>query len=330
MGGTLGFIVGKFYPPHRGHKHLIESARRQVDHLVVLVAAHPSQRISGAQRVAWLRAIHPDCDVRWVPDTLPDESQAWADFTVNYLGRAPDVVFTSEDYGEPYARAMGCRHVSVDRDRTTVPISATAIRRAPLDQLEFLEPCVRAWFVRRVVLLGAESTGKTTLAERLARHFGTAWVPEYGRAHWEQKLAGRSIDDPPPAWSPDEFLHIAQEQQRREDQAARTANRVLICDTNAFATGTWHERYQRTRDPRVDEVGSRDRAHLYLLTAPDVPFVQDGFRDGELIRDWMHSRFLEQLQAGPVTFHELRGSYSARVAEAVRRVDELLRQPFDL
>ncbi len=327
---SLGFVVGKFYPPHRGHKLLIDTARRAVDHLVVLVAAHASQKLSGEQRAAWLREIHPDCDVRWVPDELADETNAWAEFTVQYLGRAPDVVFTSEGYGEPYARAMGCRHVSVDRDRTTVPISATAIRRTPLDHLEFLEPCVRAWFVRRVVLVGAESTGKTTLAQRLAERFATEWVPEYGREHWERKVAGLTLSDPLPAWTAEEFRHIAAEQQRREEQAARRANRVLICDTNAFATGTWHERYQGTRDPEVDALGARDRVDAYLLTAPDVPFVQDGVRDGEAIRDWMHGRFVEQLRAAAAPLHVLTGDYPAREAQAVQIVEDVLRRPFDL
>jgi NadR type nicotinamide-nucleotide adenylyltransferase len=317
---TLGFIVGKFYPPHRGHKHLIDSARRQVDRLVVLLAAHPSQTISGELRKAWLEEIHPDCEIHLVPDELEDDSQQWADFTIEHLGRAPDVVFSSEDYGPTYARLMGSRHVMVDRHRIAVPTSGSAIRAAPLDHLHMLEPCVRAHFVRRVVLIGAESTGKTTLAQQLAERFDTLWVPEYGREHWERKLAGRSLGDPPPSWTHQEFVDIAREQQAREDRAARTANRVLICDTNAFATGTWHERYYQARDARVDAIGARDRAHLYLLAAPDVPFVQDGFRDGEHIRSWMHERFEAQLAHGSVPWHVIDGPYPRRLEAAERLV----------
>src|SRR5690349_9964059 len=285
---TLGFIVGKFYPPHRGHKHLIDSARRQVDRLIVMLAHHPSQTIPGELRKAWLEEIHPDCEIHLVPDELDDDSQQWAEFTVRYLQRAPDVVFSSEDYGPEFARLMGARHVMIDRPRSIVPISGTAIRAAPLENLHFLEPCVRAYFVRRVVLIGAESTGKTTLAQQLARELKTTWVAEYGREYWEKKVAGLSMTGQLPGWTSDEFLYIATEQQRREDAAATVANKVLICDTNAFATGTWHERYMNARDPRVVEVGARDGVDLYLLTAPDFPFVQDGFRDGESIRNWMH------------------------------------------
>ena len=104
---TLGFIVGKFYPPHRGHKHLIDTARRQVDRLIVMIADHPSQTIPGALRQAWMEEIHPDCEIHLVPDELDNDSGQWAAFTLRYLGRPPDVVFTSENYGPEYARLMG-------------------------------------------------------------------------------------------------------------------------------------------------------------------------------------------------------------------------------
>lgn len=348
---TLGFVVGKFYPPHRGHRHLIETARAACDRVVVLLPHHPSQKIPGEVRRAWLREIHPDCEIHLVPDELEDDGRAWARFTIQHLGRAPDVVFSSEDYGAPFAAWMGSRHVMVDRDRAAFPVSGTAVRSSPLDHLEWLEPCVRAWFVRRVVLIGAESTGKTTLAQALAAHYGTRWVPEFGREYWEAKVsrglpegqlpawaadkgssddAGRLHEAELPAFMGDEFLHIAGEQQRRENLAAREANRVLICDTNAFATGTWHERYLGRRDDAVDTIGRRDRVDLYLLTEPDFPFVQDGWRDGEHVRDWMHARFLEPLAALPTPVVRLHGPWDARMANATAAIDALLAEPFDL
>jgi HTH-type transcriptional repressor of NAD biosynthesis genes len=327
---TLGFVVGKFYPPHRGHRHLVDTARRGCDRLVVLLPHHPSQKIPGELRKAWLEEIHPDVEIHLVPDELDDDSEQWARFTVGHLGRAPDVVFSSEDYGPRFAALMGCRHVMVDRDRETFPVSGTRVRSSPLEHLEWLEPCVRSYFVRRVVLIGAESTGKTTLARALAERYGTGWVPEYGREYWERKVAGLPMDGPLPGWASDEFVHIAAEQQRREDEAARSASRVLLCDTNAFATGTWHERYLGFRDERVDAAGRRDRVDLYLLAEPDFPFVQDGWRDGESIRDWMHARFAAQLAALPTPVVRLRGPFDVRIAAASAAIDALLAQPFDL
>lgn len=321
---TRGLVVGKFYPPHRGHKLLIEEARAQVDSLIVMLLHHPAQAIPGELRADWLKEIHPDCEVHLVLDELEDDSRQWAEFTVGYLGGKPDVVFSSEDYGPVYAGLMGSHHVMVDRQRTRVPVSGSRIRADPLRYLEYLEPCVRAHFVKRVVVIGAESTGKSTLARMLAERFETEWVPEFGREHWERKLAGRSVADGPPSWSPLEFVEIATKQQAREGSLARRANRVLFADTNAFATGTWYERYYQGRDPRVDAIGARDKVDLYLLTAPDVPFVQDGFRDGEHIREWMDRRFAEQLAVGPTPVCRLSGDYDRRFQKAVAAVEHLL------
>jgi NadR type nicotinamide-nucleotide adenylyltransferase len=129
---TLGVVIGKFYPPHRGHHFLINTAISQVDELTVIVCDKQGQSIPGETRAQWLREVHPDAYVIVVPDVLTeDDSEAWARYTVKVLGRAPDVVFTSEDYGTAYAQFMGSQHVLVDRKRSKVPVSATLIRSDP-------------------------------------------------------------------------------------------------------------------------------------------------------------------------------------------------------
>jgi HTH-type transcriptional repressor of NAD biosynthesis genes len=59
---TLGITVGKLYPFHLGHDHLIRTARAQVGHLVVLVGAAPDQHIPGSVRAGWIRALHPEVE----------------------------------------------------------------------------------------------------------------------------------------------------------------------------------------------------------------------------------------------------------------------------
>lgn len=178
--------------------------------------------------------------------------------------------------------------------------------------------------ILRVVLIGAESTGKTTLCEQLAAHYETVWVAEYGREHWEKKIAAMNAPGEIPAWTDDEFIHIAEVQQQRENEAAANANRVLFCDTNAFATATWYERYADKRHPEVDAIGARDKVDLYLVPAPDIPFVQDGVRDGENIREWMHARFVGLIEAAGIPYVLITGPYEARLPKAVAAVDTLL------
>lgn len=320
-----GFVVGKFYPPHRGHKYLIDTALSQVEELTVMLVGRPEETISPALRANWLREIHPDVTVIEVDDVCgPDDSAGWAKFTRETLGFVPDVVFTSEDYGEPFSRFLGCRHVLVDKARSYVPCSGTAVRKDPLGHWDCLEPCVRAYFVKRVCVMGAESTGTTTMACALARHYGTVWVPEYGREYSERKVEAAGGWSAYENWRTDEFVHIARTQCEREDLAAREANKLLICDTNAFATNLWHERYLGTLSPQVGEIAAGRDCDLILLTAPDIPFVQDGLRDGERIRQAMHRRFEEQLSLEGRPYTVLVGSHKQRLRKAIRLIDELL------
>jgi HTH-type transcriptional regulator, transcriptional repressor of NAD biosynthesis genes len=317
----LGLIVGKFYPPHRGHKHLIDFARSRVDELTVVVCQKPHEQPPGELRAAWLGEIHPDVRVMLIDDTYDEnDSRVWAENSIRWLGRAPDVVFTSEDYGERFAFHLGCEHVLVDKARRAVPISGTEVRRDPLGAWDYLEPPVRGHYAKRVCLVGAESTGKTTLARALAEHYQTVWVPEYGREYSERKLARGETE-----WASEEFAHIARTQCEREDRAAREANKILICDTDAFATGVWHRRYLGARAAEVEAIAARHRRpDLYLLTDVKTPFVQDGTRDGELIREWMHGAFVAELEAQGRAYRLLSGAHEARLGAAVRLVDALL------
>lgn len=312
-------VIGKFYPPHRGHKHLIDTALADTCEVYVVVCDRPGEVPSATLRAGWIAEIHPAARVGRILDIYdPDDSAVWAEVCVRWLGFTPDVVFTSEDYGSRFAACLGCRHVLVDQSRVAVPISGTRVRASPLTNWEFLEPSVRGYYALRVVLIGAESTGKTTLAADLAAEFDTVRLPEYGREYWEAKMARNA----PNVWTPAEFGVIAREQCVREDAAARQANRVLVCDTDAFVTRVWYRRYMGGWSSEVDAIAAAHRRpDLYLLTDVNTPFEQDGTRDGEAIREWMHRTFEEELTADARPFVRVTGSRAERLrtaAEAIR------------
>ncbi|MEI7577450.1 MAG: AAA family ATPase [Armatimonadota bacterium] len=307
----LGVIIGKFYPPHLGHSFLIQCAIDRASDVVVIVCDHPQQVIRGAVRAAWLQEQFPGVRIVITPDDLPDEPEPWADRTISLLGRAPDIVFSSEDYGPGFASALKCQHFMVDRERCNVPISATKIRENPLGHLEHVHACVRRDIILRVVIIGVESTGKSTLAAALAKALRTEWVPEYGREYSAQKTG---------TWETKDFVAIAKEQQRRESDAASSANQVLICDTNAVATSVWHRRYMGEYSDEVEGVATKDRVDLYLLTLPDFPFVQDGTRDGEHIRHEMHEWFVRRLALQRTKVVEIGGGQLARLEKSLKEI----------
>ncbi|MBK9032193.1 MAG: AAA family ATPase [Myxococcales bacterium] len=348
MSARHGLVIGKFYPPHAGHHHLVRTAAAGAARVTVVVMAATVESLALADRVAWLREVHAaDANVTVVG--IRDDHPV--DYTSDAIWRAHvelmlaaartvtetpvDAVFTSEPYGDELARRLGARHVAVDPPRAAHPVSGTQVRADPVAHWDALAPCVRGHLAWRVVLVGAESTGKTTLAEALAERLrarggafaAAAWVPEVGREVTAHKLAALGPDAAMAAlaWDTADFVDIARAQAAREAALARASAPVLVCDTDAFATGVWHERYRGAPADAVDALGAAAPYHLYLATHhDDVPFAQDGLRDGEHVRAWMTARFAERLTATGRRWQWLRGDRAAREGAALAAIDRLL------
>jgi cytidyltransferase-like protein len=378
-----GLVIGKFYPPHSGHRFLIRAAADSCDLVTVVVMAADVESIPLDLRVAWLREDYrdrPQVTVCGAMDNLEvdyESAAAWdghvalmrAAVTAASPGGPPvDAVFTSEPYGAELARRFDAADVRLDGERATFGVSGTKVRADPVAHWELLEPAVRAWFAKRVVVLGAESSGTTTLSRDLAAalralggpHGRTAWVPEYGREFTVLKLAlarararaaaqaqaqdraqaeeGLAIvERPEPTifdleWSNADFAAVVERQTADEERAARDGGPILVCDTDAFATVVWQERYlgESTAEVRA-RVASQPPRALYILTDDaDVPFADDGLRDGEHLRPWMTGRFREVLAESGVPWIEVRGDCGARLARALDAVDGLLAEGWQL
>ncbi len=338
-----GLVIGKFYPPHAGHHHLIQTAAEACERVTVLVAASPRESIPIALRAAWLREHHMSPNVEILPvvdDAEVDYGseaawQAHVEIFRTGAGRPVDAVFSSEAYGTELARRLGAAHVAVDPLRRRFPVSGSAVRADPVETWEWLSPAVRGHLARRVVVVGAESSGTTTLSRALASVFAarggvwaaTRWVPEYGRLYCEEKVAlagpGRWIGDL--EWTSEEFATIAERHVAFEDAAARSGSPLLVCDTDAFATSLWHERYLGALSPEAERVHARTRHDLWIVTdTGGVPFEQDGWRDGEAIRARMAERFEEELDLRGLPYLRVTGPHRDRLAAAVSAVDRLL------
>lgn len=321
---TLGITVGKFYPFHLGHDYLIREAKKQVDALVVIVGYKPTEAIPGNIRANWIRSMHPDVEVIEVLDDLPEAPEPWAKRALEILGdRHPDIAFTSEAYGEPWARFMGASHRAIDPPRQNYPISGTQLRAALAENWQMLTPGAKAYFAKRICVLGVESSGTTTLALALAQHYQTVWVPEYGRWYW----LGRRYAPHAENWDSYEFVQIAKGQLATEDALATRANKLVICDTDPTATYVWHRRYLGNDSPLVEQIARSRPYDLYVLTEPDFEFVQDGTRESEHLRQLMHQHLIEVLEKWKKPYITVGGDRSNRLREAVEAIEPLLNFP---
>lgn len=320
----VGVTIGKFNPPHLGHLHLIRRAAGEVDRLFVVLCDRADQTIRGDERRSWLQRDAPkNATFIVTPDDLPEASEPWARRVLALLPDPPDLAFTSEPWGPEWAALMGAEHVAVDELRTAFPISGTEVRADLGGAFQWLVPSARVALAHRVVLIGAESTGKSTMAEALAREFHTVWVPEHGRWYWEGR---RYLLDQ--SWSSDELRRIGAAQRRlAADLARRSPNGLVVEDTDTLVTAVWHERYLGSADPELDTMASEALPDLYLMCAPDFEWVQDGTRESKDHRREMHGRMLSRAEASGRPVAVLQGTHEERLVQAVTLVRPLLSFP---
>lgn len=342
-------VIGKFYPPHRGHHWLIRQTIDVAERTTVVVMSSVHESIPVGDRLEWLRQEHAaDSTISFVgvrcdaPVDI-DDPHVWATQVAIMRAGARsvtdvpiDVVVTSEAYGPELAERFGADHVVMPR--TSDGLSASLVRHGLADRWDDLAPATRAGLALRVVVLGAESTGTTTICERIAERYrqrGDAWnrtgvVAEYGRDYTRRLMAQQGVSDVNDlAWERADFDVIGTEQTRAEDAAAAAGSPLLVCDTDALATGVWERRYLGTgsrAEPSYAASDALPRHDLYLLTDDvGVPWQGDCLRERDLeMRAAMTTWFEDALIASGQSWVLLTGSLEDRVRLAIRSIEPLL------
>ena len=167
----------------------------------------------------------------------------------------------------------------------------------------------------RVVLTGSESTGKTTLAEQLAKHFGADFVPEFVREFAEKKGGSIDFSDHGP---------IARGQMALEDEHIARGSPLIIQDTDLLSTAVYCEHYFGRCPPWIQETAAARKPDLYLLCDIDIPWIPDGVRDRGERRDEMQALFREAVVKSGVPFVESRGGADDRVRAAIDAVRQII------
>jgi HTH-type transcriptional regulator, transcriptional repressor of NAD biosynthesis genes len=317
----VGLTLGKYAPLHRGHQLVIETGLGEVDEMVVLVYDAPETNIPLGVRSAWLRALYPSVRVieAWDGPTqvgyTPELMSSHERYVTDTLGvRGITHFYCSEPYGEHMSRALGALDRRVDEAREKIPVSAAAIRKEPFKYIEYMHPSVYRDLVTNVVFMGAPSSGKTSLAERLAGEFDTKWMPEYGREYWERHQVGRRL-------TLEQLVELAEEHVQREDALLEKANRFLFTDTNAITTATFARYYHGSIGPRLEALADAavTRYDLVFLCDIDIPYDDTWDRSGQANRTAFQRQVIGDLKMRKVPFFLLRGTLEERVSR-VRKV----------
>lgn len=167
----------------------------------------------------------------------------------------------------------------------------------------------------RIVLTGSESTGKTTLAGRLAEHFNAELVPEFVRGYAEAKGGIIDFDDHGP---------IARGQMALEDEHTTRGVSLVVQDTDLLSTVVYCEHYFGQCPPWIREAAVARRPDLYLLCEIDVDWIHDGVRDRGHMREAMQEMFREAVRNSGVATAVIMGDWRERLQRAIDAIDALL------
>jgi len=318
----IGLVFGKFQPVHLGHVGLIKFAQSQCDHLYVLLCVSPNDPIPGKMRLNWLLDLFKNdinIEVRITDVQLPNVpysskmvSKVWSQYLKEIF---PDVncLFTSERYGDFTAEFMGIKHIIFDNDRDENFVSGTKIRNHPFVYWNYIPDVVKPYFVKKICISGTESTGKSVMAEKLAKRYHTEFVQEWGRI----------ICPASDSCTLDMIMEIGKSHAKDLNEKVIKANKVLFSDTDLNTTKMYSFFLFDKIPTFADWIEEANHFDLHLFLENDSPFIQDGTRLSEERRNELRDYHYDFLVSQGCNIKIVSGSdWDVRYEKACRIIDE--------
>ncbi|MFH0865236.1 MAG: ATP-binding protein [Bacteroidota bacterium] len=165
--------------------------------------------------------------------------------------------------------------------------------------------------ILKVAITGPESTGKSMIAEQLAKHFNTVWVPEYAREY---------IDKLDRKYEKQDILKIAKGQLQREEKILDKANRFLFCDTEFLVTKIWSEHAYGNSDPWIKNMFKTHTYDLYLLMNIDLAWEYDTQREHPQMREYFFNWYSNELEKNTFPFIVISGTGDERLKNAIKMI----------
>lgn len=317
-----GLVIGKFMPIHKGHIALINFAAAHCDELIVSMSFTPEDKIEPVLRFEWIKQIFkskPNIKPAIIADDFDDETLPLSERTNIWAIRMRevypkiDILFSSEFYGPPFAHNLQAEHILFDEPRKFIPISATLIRNHPFQYWEFIPEQVRPYFTKKICFYGPESTGKSTMAEKMAVHYHTVFVPEVAR----ELITSNDI-------TVDDIIKIGKAQTERVKEKTSIANKIVFCDTDLITTKIYSQYYLNQVPDILNDLENEIKYDLYFLLDIDVEWVADHLRDFGDRRLEMFNLFKRELEKRGINYIHISGNYHEREEKIKKIIDSTL------
>lgn len=322
------FVFGKFLPFHKGHEAMIRFALTQCDYVSVLVCCSDKETVSCDIRKNWIEKTFEkeNCveviSYEYKEDELPNTSVTseavsaiWATVFKELFPQHSRLI-TSEPYGALVASFMHIEHIPFDIDKELVPVSATSIRNDLFGYWHYLPDSVKPFYAVKVVLLGTESTGKTTLTKKLADYFKCNAVTE----------AARDIVDDSKDFAFEDLYTVAHEHAKRIDETITGNSPLIIIDTDIHITKSYAQFIFKKQLPVSKNIMLTNKANLYLYLNNDVEYIQDGTRLNEDDRNALDEHHRKILRDHNTSIMEISGDWEQRFTAAVQYISNNIKK----
>jgi HTH-type transcriptional repressor of NAD biosynthesis genes len=320
-----GIVLGKFMPLHKGHLALIDFAHAQCDHLCVILCHMPGEEIDSKLRERWLAEslltydhaqlisfAYNENELANTSVASKEVSEKWAAALKKIIPDA-DSIFTSEPYGDYVAEYMGITHISFDEKRINYPVSGELIRKDTFTHIDLVADTARDFFIKKIAILGTESTGKSILTEKLAANYNTVFVPEMAR----------DIIEHTNECTYEHLERIAGLQAKTILEKIPQANKLLFSDTDLILTKSY-SRFLFDKELKVPEwVEGANNFDLYLFLEPDCEYIQDGTRLAEAERNRLSEYHKTALVNAGKSFISINGNWDERLTQAKKIIDQV-------
>lgn len=337
-----GVCLGKFMPLHLGHEHLINTGIANCDHLTIAVCTLSKEPIDGELRFQWMKnrysqeildgrvtVVHLKED--WMPQD-PSECFSrevfygtWAGTLKALAGHKIDVIFSSEDYGYPVAQYLECEHFLVDKARQIVPVSGTAIRNNPYENWQYMNKDVRKYFAKKILIIGPESTGKSTLTRNLANYYNRLGLIAKDVQEWAREWIDENLNGDMDKLEFDHITMFGKTQVKIvEDLYEAGDSQLIFSDTDAIVSGIFQDIYYEEIDAGLFECAQNEKWDLVLFTNVDVPWVDDGQRNLGNKRVEVLGKFVKILKMFDIEYTTVRGNWDERFEIATNAVDKVI------
>lgn len=265
-----GLVIGKFMPPHKGHEYLFRFAKQYCDNLTIVVDCLQGQTISPELRKKWIEELVTGVKVIALKDFMPQNPsevtnfwEIWRNTLYDVAGK-PDVLVAAMDYGWELANQLQCEFIPLDIARQSVPISATEIRDNPFKYWNFIVESARGYFLKKICLIGPESTGKSTIGQIMAQELNTVYVPEYAKAIIEKQKG---------SFYEKNVKEVAYAQIRTEKSLERMTNKLMICDSDVITTMVWAKELFGKIPQELHEIALNQKYDQTFLFYPDTHWI---------------------------------------------------------